>query len=90
MSVADETINMRTKREQKERLRRAAELERVPLTAFVLSAADEKADWVFHKHNSLSVPADFYDEFFDSLSTPAKPSRALLDLAQQPRRFKRR
>ena len=86
MSV--ETINMRTDAERKRRLQTAADLSHQSLTAFVLSAADERAERVIADSSTTPLPADFFDEFFDSLAP--EPTPALIDAASRLRRTVRR
>ena len=82
MSV--ETINIRTDAERKRRLQIAAYLSHESLTAFVLSAADERAERVIRDSRTTPLPADFFDEFFDSLAP--EPTPALIDAAARLRR----
>ena len=74
-----ETINMRTDAERKRRLQAAADLTHESLTAFVLSAADERAERVIADARTTPLPADFFDEFFDSLAP--EPTPALVEAA---------
>jgi uncharacterized protein (DUF1778 family) len=86
MSV--ETINMRTDAERKRRLQTAADLSHESLTAFVLSAADERAERVIADSRTTLLPTDFFDEFFDSLAP--EPTPALIDAVSRLRRTVRR
>jgi uncharacterized protein (DUF1778 family) len=79
-----ETINMRTDAERKRRLQAAADISHESLTAFVLSAADEKAERVIAEARTTPLPADFFDDFFDSLAP--EPTPALADAAARLRR----
>lgn len=83
-----ETINMRTDRDRKRRLQLAADLSHESLTAFVLAAADEKAEQVIAESRSTALPAAFFDEFFHSL-TP-EPTQALRNAVARHRRLVRR
>lgn len=84
MTSARETINMRIDGERKTRLQLAAALAHESLTAFVLSAADERADRIITNSRSTVLPADFFDAFFDS---PApEPAPALVKAAARHRR----
>jgi len=83
-----ETINMRTDAERKRRLQLAADLTHESLTAFVLSAADERAERVIADGQMTSLPADFFDDFFGSLA--AEPTPAFTDAASRFRRTVRR
>jgi uncharacterized protein (DUF1778 family) len=86
MSV--ETINMRTDAERKRRLQIAADLSHESLTAFVLSAADARAERVIADSRTTPLPADFFDEFFESLAP--EPTPALIDAVARLRRTVRR
>jgi uncharacterized protein (DUF1778 family) len=86
--MAAETINMRTDAERKRRLQMAADLSHESLTSFVLSAADDRADRVIADSRTTTLPADFFDAFFDSLAP--EPTPALIDAAARFRRTVRR
>jgi uncharacterized protein (DUF1778 family) len=88
MSTSVETINMRTDAARKGRLQMAADLVHENLTSFVLSAADERAERVIADSRTTTLPADFFDAFFDSLAP--KPTPALIDAASRLRRTVRR
>ncbi len=88
MNSAVETINMRTDPERKRRLQLAADLAHESLTSFVLSAADEKAERIITDSRSTVLPAEFFDDFFDSLA-PA-PAPTLVAAAARHRRTVRR
>lgn len=86
--VAHETINMRTDAERKKRLQLAADLARESLTSFVLSAADERATRVLEQERTTALPAEFFDDFFNSLAP--EPTAALTDAVARHRRLVRR
>jgi uncharacterized protein (DUF1778 family) len=73
MNASVETINMRTDADRKRRLQAAADLTHESLTAFVLSAADERAERVIADGRATSLPADFFD------SLAPEPTPALMD-----------
>ena len=77
-----ETINMRVQRDEKERIRRAAEIADVSVSAFVLSAAEEKAARVIAEHNTTFVSAEYFDALYASLDRPAHPNAALSAAAE--------
>jgi uncharacterized protein (DUF1778 family) len=77
--MTTEHINMRTDAERKRRLQLAAELSHESLTAFVLSAAEERAERIIAEAHATTLPAEFFDVFFDSLA--AEPTPALRDAA---------
>jgi uncharacterized protein (DUF1778 family) len=88
VSTAAENINMRTDPERKRRFQLAADLTHESLTAFVLSAADEKAARVLAEHQVTVLPAEFFDQFFDAVA--AVPNEALAELGRGARPFERR
>ena len=88
MSTSVETINMRTDAERKRRLQMAADLTHESLTSFVLSAADERAERVIADNRTTTLPADFFDAFFDSMAP--EPAAALIDAASRVSRTVRR
>jgi uncharacterized protein (DUF1778 family) len=86
--MSPETINMRTDASRKQRLQAAADLSHESLTAFVLAAADERADRVMARQRTTELPGDFFDDFFDSLA--AEPTPTLRAAAARRRRTVRR
>ena len=86
--VTAETINMRTDAERKRRLQAAADLSHESLTAFVLSAADEKAERVLSAARTTPLTAGFFDEFFDALAP--EPTADLVSAAARLRQTVRR
>lgn len=87
MSTA-ETINMRTDSDRKRRLQLAADLSHESLTAFVLAAADEKAEQIITESRSTPLPAAFFDDFFAALAP--EPTPALRTAVARHRRLVRR
>ena len=88
MGTGTETINMRTDAARKRRLQVAADLSHQSLTASVLTAADQLADQVIADNRATSLPADFFDDFFDSMAH--EPTAALVDAASRLGRSVRR
>ncbi len=86
--VAHETINMRTDAERKRHLQLAADLARESLTSFVLSAADERATRIIEQNRTTALPAEFFDDFFNSLAP--EPTATLTDAVTRHRRVVRR
>lgn len=86
--VTAETINMRTDAERKRRLQAAADLSHESLTAFVLSAADEKAERVIAAARTTALTAGFFDDFFDALAP--EPTADLVSAAARLRQTVRR
>lgn len=86
--VAAEAINLRTDAERKRRLQAAADLSHESLTAFVLSAADEKAERVIADARTTPLTAGFFDDFFDALAP--EPTAGLVSAAARLRQTVRR
>lgn len=73
-------MELKTTRELKQMLNRAATLSGVDLTAFVLSSAEEKARSVIAHHDSLSLSRREQEKFLDVLDQPPEPPAALKKL----------
>jgi len=86
--MTTETINMRADSERKQRLQLAADLSHVSLTAFVLSAADERAIEIIAAARSTELPGEFFDGFFEAIAS--QPRRSLTDAVTTMRRRVRR
>lgn len=86
--VTAEKINMRTDAERKRRLQAAADLSVESLTAFVLSAADEKGERVIADARTTPLTAGFFDDFFDALAP--EPTADLVSTAARLRQTVRR
>ncbi len=84
--AATARLEFRVKPEGKARLELAAELAQVPLSDFVRSAAEEKADEVLREHETLTrVPAQFFDDLLAALDAPAERNDALTRAARRAR-----
>lgn len=82
--VASARLEVRVRPDSKARLERAAELSQVPLSDFVRSAAEQRADEVLAEHDATTrVPAAFFDDLLTALDAPARPNRALADAARR-------
>ena len=79
--MSAETFNMRTDSERKGKLQLAADLSDSSLTSFILAAAETAADDVLAHHQATELSANFFDEFFDSVS--AEPVPALATAAER-------
>lgn len=72
--------------EAKARLELAAELAHVPLSDFVRSAAEERADQVLREHKTLTrVPLAFFDDLYAALDTPVEVNQPLACAAKRAR-----
>lgn len=88
--TAAQTINIRARADQKRRLRSAAEIEHTTVSAFVMQAAEERADRVIAEHSTTWVPAEYFDALYANLDAPSRPNEALAAAAARPRRAVRR
>ena len=86
MATVSSRLEVRVRPESKSRVEHAAALLQVPVSDFVRSAVEERAEQVLAEYEtSTRVPATFYDELMAALSTPAEPSAALTPAAQHAR-----
>jgi uncharacterized protein (DUF1778 family) len=75
MTAAAERLGFRVTPSVKEHLEDAARSLGVPLTEFVLGAAQDKADEVLAA--KTVVPADYFDKLIDALGAPAEENEPL-------------
>jgi uncharacterized protein (DUF1778 family) len=79
-------LEVRVRPEVKARIEHAAELAQVPVSDFVRSAAEERADRVLAEHQTQTrVPADFFDALLDALDAPPRANPALAAAADRAR-----
>jgi uncharacterized protein (DUF1778 family) len=79
-------LEVRVRPEVKARIERAAELAQVPVSDFVRSAAEERAEAVLAEHQTQThVPADFFDALLDALDAPPRANPALTKAAERAR-----
>lgn len=85
-ATASARLEVRVRRDSKARLERAADLMQVPLSDFVRSAAEDRADEVLREHETQTrVPAEFFDELLAALDVPAQSNAALARAAKRAR-----
>ncbi len=85
--AATARLEVRLQPDSKARLERAAELAHVPVSDFVRSAAEERAEQVLREHDAQSiVPAGFFDDLLAALDAPAQANDALARAAERARR----
>jgi uncharacterized protein (DUF1778 family) len=77
--VATARLEVRVRPESKARIERAAALVHAPVSDFVRSAAEERAETL------TRVPAEFFDDLLAALDAPAEPSSALARAARRAR-----
>ncbi len=89
--AATARLEVRLQPDSKARLERAAELAHVPVSDFVRSAAEERAEQVLREHDAqTTVPAGFFDDLLSALDAPAQANDALVQAAQRARHVVRR
>lgn len=75
---ANARLEFRLPEESKAQMERAAEIARVPLSDFVRSAAEDRAERVLREHDAtVTVPGAFFDDLLDALDAPAKANKNL-------------
>ena len=83
-------IELRADPERERRIRYAADLEHQSLSAFVLDAAAERAEQVIASASATAVPSDFFDQLWEALDAPGRPSPTLQERARAQRRVEQR
>ncbi len=84
--TASARLELRVRPDSKARLERAAALEQVPLSDFVRSAAEDRAEQVLREHDTQTiVPAEFFDELLAALDSPAQSNQSLSRAARRAR-----
>jgi uncharacterized protein (DUF1778 family) len=82
MATATARLDFRISPASKGRIDRAARLTGEPVTAFVRSAAEERAERVLREHEwTTTVPAEFFDDLMAALQEPPRPNSALAGAA---------
>lgn len=77
MSTATDRLEMRLPAEEKGLLARAAQLEGVKLSQFVLGPALKRARRIIADAEQVTVSAKGYSSVLDALANPPKPTQAL-------------
>lgn len=88
MAMKTRRIEMRADPESEQRIARAAEAERLSVSAFVLDAATAAADRVLARTDITAMPADQFDDLISALDVPDEAPH-LSRLAARPRQFER-
>ncbi len=89
MSTKTERVEARLSLEQRNRIERAAEYAGESMSAFMVSAAVERADELIAAHTATVVPSDYFDQLLAALDEPAEPSPRLAAAAERARRQRR-
>lgn len=84
--TATARLEVRIRPESKARITLAADLVNVPVSDFVRSAAEDRAEQILREHESQTrVPAAFFDDLLAALDDSARPSAALRRAARRAR-----
>jgi uncharacterized protein (DUF1778 family) len=75
-------IELRAEPEDEDRIRAAARLVNKSLSAFVMTAAVERANEVIASWTTTTVPSEFFDELLEALDDAPQASKALVEAAQ--------
>jgi uncharacterized protein (DUF1778 family) len=79
----EERIDLRTSREVKQLLQRAAELLGTTLSAFIIHRSYDAAKEVLAQQESLVLSDRERDRFLQLLESPPRPNRALRQLLRE-------
>jgi uncharacterized protein (DUF1778 family) len=88
MAVKTERMEARVSPEERERIERAASVTGLSASAFMLSAAVDRADEVIAQATTTTVPADYFDALLAALDV-AEPARRLTKAARDASRSRR-
>lgn len=78
MNTATDRLEVRLPPEEKGLLTRAAQIEGVKLSQFVLAPALKRARKITANADRVKVSARGYDSLLDALANPPKPTKALI------------
>lgn len=79
MNAATDRLDIRLPPEEKRVLARAAQLEGVKVSQFILAPALERARRVIADAEQVTVSAKSYRDVLDALANPPQPTAALID-----------
>jgi len=78
-------IELRAEPAQEERIRTAARLMNQSITAFVVTAAVDRADEVIATWSTTTVPVEFFDQLLASLDKPPVANEAMTQAVRRRR-----
>jgi uncharacterized protein (DUF1778 family) len=82
MPVRTERLEARVAPDEAATIRRAAALENVSASSFVVSSAMKRAEEVISSRQATAVPPDFFDRLLESLEKPGLVIPALAKAAK--------
>jgi uncharacterized protein (DUF1778 family) len=88
MPARTERLEARVAPEDAATIRRAAALENVSASAFVVSSAVRRAEEVIASRQATVVPPDFFDRLLQSLEKPGAVVPALARAARRARKHR--
>jgi uncharacterized protein (DUF1778 family) len=77
-------LDLRLTPEEHELLRAAADLERVPVTTFLVNVATRRAHEVIEENRDTVMAAEAYERFLAELDEPARSVPELIELFSRP------
>lgn len=88
MAVKSDRMEARVSPEERDRIERAASTAGISVSAFMVSAAVERADQIMAEATTTIVPADYFDDLLAALDQPERAPR-LAKAAERTRRQRR-
>jgi len=89
VSVKSDRVEARLSPEQRDRIGRAAAFTGESMSAFIVSAAVQRADDIIAEHSSTVVPSDYFDKLLAALDEAPEASPRLAAAAKRARRRSR-
>lgn len=88
MAVKTDRMEARVSPEDRERIERAASVAGLSVSAFLVSAAVERADEIIAETTTSTLPADYFDALLAALDEP-EPAPRLTRAAKEAHRRRR-
>ena len=85
LAIKDARMELKTTREAKELLNRAALLDGMDLSSFMLASAMERARAILRDHDAIALSAQGQARLAEVLQGPAAATRAMQELRGLPR-----
>jgi uncharacterized protein (DUF1778 family) len=86
VSIKSDRVEARLSPDQRDRIGRAAGFTGESMSAFIVSAAMQRADDVIAEQSSTVVPYDYFDQLLAALDEMPEPSPRLAAAARRARR----
>lgn len=85
LAVKDARMELKTTKETKELLSKAAILDGMDLSAFMLASAIEKARAILRDHALITLSAEGQQQLVNLLQAEPEPTEAMQEFRKQPR-----